>query len=115
MWRKIHVVAVLVAVVLGLIGQGMVMPAMAAGAVSGDCQVMNGTCLGTTGSPHHAKPANLPCQPVCSATVVVLPRPSLMPLALRWSEQQFAPRLVGLPPGLSPVPDPFPPRSRALA
>lgn len=102
------------AVTLGLIAQGFGMPAMASSATSAmtsDCAMAHGKCP----MPGTAKHLGMqPCQPPCVAPGT-LSAPNVMAVPVIWARHRFAARADSIPPGLNPAPDPFPPRSPALA
>lgn len=114
MLRGLRALAVIIVVALGLIAQGVGMPAMAAsssGTARSECQSTPGVCPGSGMTHHlHVQRCAVPC-----ITVPPLPELSLAALSLPWARQVYAAKADGLPPGLSLAPDPFPPRSRALA
>lgn len=119
MWRKLRSAAVMIAVILGLIAQGMGMPAVTAGVASAaqaECPTAHGKCSGCkcSGSGMAQHPGMQACQPPC-VTPGTLPGPSAAAAPVVWTPHQFAASASGLPPGLNPAPDPFPPRSPALA
>ncbi len=115
MLRGLRALAVIIVVALGLIAQGVAgVPAMAAsglGTAGSECQSLSGVCPGS-GMTHHLHVQR--CSVACFA-VPALPGPSLAVLSLTWPGQVYAVKTDGLPPGLSLAPDPFPPKSRALA
>ena len=114
MLRGLRALAVIIVITLGLIAQGVGMPAMAAsgpGTARSECQSVSGVCPGSGMTHHlHVQRCSVPC-----FTVPALPGPSLAVLSLTWPGQVYAAKTDGLPPGLSLAPDPFPPKSRALA
>jgi len=114
MLRGLRALTVIVVVALGLIAQGVGMPAVAAcgpGTAQSECRSAPGVCPGSGMTHHpHVQRCAVPC-----ITVPPLPELSLASLSLPWARQVYAAKADGLPPGLSLAPDPFPPRSRALA
>ena len=114
MLRGLRALTMIVVVALGLIAQGVGMPAMAAsgpGTARSECQSAPGVCPGSGMTHHlHVQRCAVPC-----ITVPPLPGLSLAALSLPWARQVYAAKADGLPPGLSVAPEPFPPRSRALA
>ena len=114
MLRGLRALAVIIVVALGLIAQGVGMPAMAAsgpGTARSECQSAPSVCPSSGMTHHlHVQRCAVPC-----ITVPALPGLSLAALSLPWTRQVYAAKAHGLPPGLSLAPDPFPPRSRALA
>lgn len=114
MLPRLHSLIVVITIALGLMALGLGMPAMAApgaNATTSDCRMMQSQCPGS-GMDHHAGAQT--CQLPCVAPVA-LPRPSLGAVPVIWTEHKFAATSGGLPPGLSPAPDPFPPRSVVIA
>jgi hypothetical protein len=114
MLRKLRSIAVVIAIALGLIAQGMGMPAMASGGANiakSDCQLMQSKCLGSGMDQHLGMQI---CQSPCVAPAA-LPRPTFAAVPVVWTEPEFAASASGLPPGLNPTPDPFPPRFLILA
>ena len=114
MLRGLRALAVIIVVALGLIAQGVGMPAMAAsgpGTARSECRSASGVCPGSGMTHHlHVQHCAFPC-----IAVPPLPGPGLAVLSLAWPGQVYAAKADGLPPGMSLAPDPFPPRSRALA
>lgn len=114
MLRGLRAFAVIIVVALGLIAQGVGMPVMAAsgpGTTRSDCRSASGVCPGSGKAHHlHVQHCAVPC-----IAIPLLPGPGLAMLSLTWPGQVYAAKAEGLPSGLSLAPDPFPPRSRALA
>lgn len=114
MLRKLRSIAVVIAIALGLIALGMGMPAMASGGANianSGCLLTQSTCPGSGMDQHLGMQS---CQLPCVAPAA-LPRPAFAAVPVVWTAPEFAPRASGLPPGLNPTPDPFPPRSTTLA
>ncbi|MDA8051708.1 MAG: hypothetical protein M0002_17190 [Rhodospirillales bacterium] len=114
MLNRFRLLAVAFVIALGLIAQGMSVPAMAAsgpGAVQSRCHSLHLACPGS-GMTHHIVIQH--CQQPCIPGAV-LPGPSLMAHAVSWSTERFAATRMGLSAGLNLAPDPLPPRSRTLA
>lgn len=110
MWRRLRSIAVVAAVILGLLAQGIAVPAMASSVVKSECAMAHGQCP-VPGAPQH--PGMQPCQPPC-VIPGMLPGPSLTVVPIAWARHQFAVSAAATLPGLTPAPDPFPPRSPAI-
>jgi|GEM_PF-3412943 hypothetical protein len=111
MWRRLRSIAVVAAVILGLFAQVIAVPAMAASVVKSECAMAHGKCP-MPGTTKHL--GMQPCQPPCVIPGMLL-GPQVVAIPIVWARHLFATRAAGLPPGLNPAPDPYPPRSPALA
>lgn len=111
MWRRLRSLAIAIAVTLGLILQGMGMPVMAASVAKSECALAHANSSGPSGNNHIGMQL---CQAPCIAPGA-LPRSSSVAVPFAWAAHQFAASASGIPPGLNPAPDPFPPKSLALA
>lgn len=111
MWRRVRSIAVVIAIALGLITQGTGALAMASSAANSECPLAHGKCPGS-GMVGHV--GMQPCQLPCLAPAT-LPSPNAMAVPVAWTGHRFALSAGGIPPGLNPAPDPFPPRPALLA
>lgn len=114
MLRNLRSAVVVLLITLGLIAQGMGTPAMAAsgaGVAKDDCQLMQSQCPGSGMDQHLGmQTCQVPCIPPS-----VVPRPNVVAVPVVWTGHTYVARTSGVPPGQTPVPDPFPPRSVTLA
>ena len=113
MLRKARSLLVVVVVALGLVAQGVGMPAMSApsaGISKSQCQLMQSICPGSGMDQH---PGVQSCQLPCVAPAA-LPQPNVTVGSVEWVPLVYSMVTTGLPPGETVAPDPFPPRSLTL-
>lgn len=114
MLHGLRAVAVVIVIILGLVAQGVGMPAMAASSMTaeqGSCHLLSAKCADMGGDRHAAVNA---CQPTCIVPATV-PRRALDYVPVAWTKPGFPAVTEALPSGWGRAPDPFPPKSPRFA